>query len=175
MTFQQFYITLENHLPQSTGTERQQWVRTIIENDFDILELSSLIDQEPKIATRFLWMLTGIAMQQPQKLHAVLPALFEKSKHITHVDMQASFANYWRFCGVPPENEAEAIELLFHWLQSAQTNVTIKSRALFVLSDLVDIYPDLKNELRLSIEDQLDKNTKDFRSRALKILEKLNQ
>lgn len=173
MTFEQFYTTLENNLPKSTGTERQQWVQVIIENDFDILELSTLIDEEPKIATRFLWMLTGIAMQEPQKLHAVLPALFEKSKQVTHVDMQASFANYWRFCGVPKENEAEAIDLLFHWLQSADTNVTIKSRALFVLADLIKMYPDLKNELRLCIEDQLDKNTKDFDKRALKILQNI--
>jgi hypothetical protein len=174
MTFAQFYTELEHQLPQSTGADREKWAEVILENNFKILELSKLIESDTKVASRFLWLLTGLGMLHAPTLFQALPYLWEQSRHVTHVDMKKSFANYWRFCGVPAENEAEAIDLLFHWLQSAETNVTIKSRALFVLYDLTAKYPELKNELQLCIKDQLQKNTNDFDQRALKILRKLD-
>ncbi|MFT5513430.1 MAG: hypothetical protein ACI8SE_001837 [Bacteroidia bacterium] len=76
--------------------------------------------------------------------------------------------------GIPEKNEAKAINLLFSWLQSDSTNVTIKSRAILVLFALTKKYPDLKNELRLSISDQLYKYTEDFAKRSRKILDELS-
>ena len=50
----------------------------------------------------------------------------------------------------------------------------MKSRALFVLTKLVKKYPELKNELKLCLEDQMDKNTDSFRKRAMKELKLLS-
>ena len=77
--------------------------------------------------------------------------------------------------GVPPENEGRAIDLLFQWLLSADTNVTIKSRSLWVLLKLTKKYPELKNELKLCLQDQMDKYTNDFKKRATKILIEIEQ
>lgn len=167
-----FYRELEFSLPKSTEEQRQTWAATIIEQDLDLKELARLLFGEKKAATRFLWMLSGIGLLKKSKLFESLPDLFELSTELDP-EYQTAFANYWRIAGVPPENEGQAIDLSFQWLMDPGTTVTIKSRALFVLFKLTEKYPELKNELALCLEDQLDKHSKDFRKRVLKVLHEL--
>lgn len=171
-SYPDFYSELEFSLPKSTEEQRQNWAATIIEQDVDLKDLSRLLFCEKKVATRFLWMLSGIGMKKRSKLFEVLPYLLELSAELNPA-YQTAFANYWLIAGVPPENEAQAIDLSFHWLMDPGITVTIKSRALFVLFKLTEKYPELKNELALCLEDQLDKHSKDFRKRALKVLNQL--
>ncbi|MCB0838986.1 MAG: hypothetical protein KDD63_19745 [Bacteroidetes bacterium] len=173
INFAQFYNELEKSLPNSTFAERRIWASVIIETEFELRELSRLLMAERKIASRFAWLLSDIAIQSPEALFRELPFLFKLKDKITHINFKTSFASYWLICGIPPENEGEAIDLLFHWLQSPKINVTTKSRALFSLFNLTQKYPELKNELKICLEDQMDKNTKDFEKRAKKMLQKL--
>ena len=171
-SYADFYSELEYFLPKSTEEQRQTWAATIINQDLDLKDLSRLLFCEKKVATRFLWMLSGIGMKKSGKLFEVLPYLLELSTELNPA-YQTAFANYWLIAGVPPENEAQAIDLSFQWLMDPGITVTIKSRALFVLFKLREKYPELKNELILCLEDQMDKHSKDFRKRALKVLNEL--
>lgn len=171
-SYDDFYHELEYFLPKSTEEQRQTWAATIINQDLDLKDLSRLLFCEKKVATRFLWMLSGIGMKKSGKLFEVLPYLLELSTELNPA-YQTAFANYWLIAGVPPENEAQAIDLSFQWLMNPGITVTIKSRALFVLFKLAEKYPELKNELILCLEDQMDKHSKDFRKRALKVLNEL--
>jgi hypothetical protein len=171
-SYDDFYHELEYFLPKSTEEQRQTWAATIINQDLDLKDLSRLLFCEQKVATRFLWMLSGIGMKKSAKLFEVLPYLLELSTELNPA-YQTAFANYWLIAGVPPENEAQAIDLSFQWLMDPGITVTIKSRALFVLFRLTEKYPELKNELVLCLEDQIDKHSKDFRKRALKVLNEL--
>jgi hypothetical protein len=171
-SYRDFYRELKASLPKSTEGQRQVWAKIIIDQDIDLKELSRLLFCEKKVATRFLWMLSGIGIIKPTKLFGVLPFLLKLS-HELDPAYQTAFANYWLIAGVPAENEAQAIDLSFQWLMDPGITVTIKSRALFVLFNLTEKYPELKNELVLCLEDQLDKHSKDFRKRALKVLNEL--
>lgn len=171
-SYRDFYRELEASLPKSTEMQRQAWATIIINHDIDLKELSHLLFGEKKVATRFLWMLSGIGIIKPAKLVGVLPFLLELSGELDPA-YRTAFANYWLIAGVPPENEAQAIDLSFQWLMDAGVTVTIKSRALFVLFNLTEKYPEIKNELVLCLEDQMDKHSKDFRKRALKVLNEL--
>ncbi len=171
----EFYNELELSLPTSDAEQRRIWASAIIENEFDLKEFSKLLRSENKVATRFLWLLSEIGEKDPSRLFRELPFFFELSDEIKHLDFKTSFATYWLIAGVPLENEARAIDLLFGWLQSAHTNVTTKSRSLFVLFKLTNKYPELKNELKLCLEDQMEKNTNDFSKRARKVLKDLDR
>ena len=170
----EFYRELETSLAASNGGQRKMWATTIIENDIDIKKLSGLLKCEQKIATRFLWLLSDIGILNPDKLLAELPFLLNFCDHLNPV-YQASFASFWLYAGVPPENEGRAIDLLFQLLLSKNTGVTIKSRAVFVLLKLTKKYPELKNEFRICLEEQKDKHSNDFRKRAAKILIELHR
>jgi len=168
-----FYHKLETQLAVSTAAKRKIWSKVIIENNLDIKLLSNLLNCEKKIALRFSWLLSEIGMSFPNKLLIELPNLLTKSDQIIHFKFIESFATYWFLSGVPLENESKAIDLLFEWLSSAQTNITTKSRSLKVLFILSKKYPDLKNELILHLNGQIYKNGKGFEKRVLKILLKL--
>lgn len=170
----EFYKELESSLPKSTGQQRKMWAATIIEKNIDLKDLSRLLKFEQKIATRFLWLLSDIGIQDPGKLFSALPFLLEACEHLDNI-YKTSFASLWLIASVPPENEGKAIDLLFQWLLSTDINVTLKARSFLVLFNLTKKYPELKNELKLCLEDQLDKYTKDFRKRASKILIKLQE
>ena len=165
----EFYKELEVLLPTSTGAIRQAWVGAIIEKGIAIKDLSGLLHAEPKTATRFLWLLSEIGIANPDTLFRELPFLLEACQGLNPV-YKTSFANYWLIAGVPPENEGTATDMLFQWVVSPHINTTIKSRALLVLFNLTKKYPELKNELKLCLEDQMDRHSLDFKKRASKIL-----
>lgn len=167
------YEELELSLSKSTWHQRKNWAITIIKNDISIKDLSDLLKCDEKIVIRFLWMLSDVAILAPEKFLKELPYLLKCCKNF-HDNFKTSFASYWLYVGVPEENEAVAIDLLFGWITSANTNVTVKARSILVLKSLVQKYPELKNELKLCIENSLGKYSKDFDKRATKILTELN-
>jgi len=167
-------MELESSLPKSTVEKRKKWAATIIEKDMDIKDLSRLLTGEQKIATRYLWLLSEIGALNPDKLFNELPFLLDLCDRPGST-YQTSFALFWLIAGVPSENEGRAIDLLFQWVLSAETNVTIKSRSLLVLFKLTKKYPELKNELKLCLNDQMDKYTNDFKKRTTKILIEIEQ
>lgn len=174
MTTREIYQTLLSSLPSSMAVNRTQWARIIVEQDLDLLELSRLLLEDKKVATRFLWLLSDIGQLQPQKLAAILPHLFEIRKQV-QVDMAHAFTRYWFLCGIPPENEGEAVDMLFDWLLSPKTGVSIKVYAVHNLVQLALKYPDLKEEVKLAIETMLGKSTKPFDKCAEKDLRKLDE
>lgn len=117
-----------------------------------------------------MWLLTDIAEVDKKVLSDKLNYLFDFCLPLEHIRIEDSFPNYWRICGVPVDREAQYIDYLFKWMQSSESNVTAKSRSLFVLFELTKKYPELRNELKLILLDQLDINTEEFKKRANKIL-----
>jgi len=168
-----FYERLKSSLPSSSGAQRKVWAMYIIEKKISVRDLSCLLLLEYKIASRFLWLLTDIAELDKKALEKELVFLFDLCSPLDHIRIEASFANYWLICGVPIEKEAECIDWLFKWLQSPEMNVTTKSRSLFVLFNLTQKYPEMTNEFKLVLGDQLEINTNEFKKRAKKILLKL--
>ena len=169
-----FYKELESSLAASTGEQRRMWATTIIEEHIDIKQLAPLLRCEGKTATRFLWLLSDVGILNPERLRAELPFLLELCEREAPA-YTISFASYWHYAGVPVENESKAIDLLFQWLLSAGVSVTMKSRALWVLQKLAGKYPELRNELKLCLEEQMDKYSIEFKKRAGKILLELEE
>lgn len=169
-----FYAELKNLLPGSKATDRKKWVLRVIQEGIPIKDLAPLLDCGEPVTSRFLWLLSELGEIDTVRLRKALPDLMNLLDPHAKERYAATIANFWILAGVPDENEAEAIDLLFRWLRSINTNVTTKSRSMTVLLKLCQKYPDLKNELRLSIEDQVDKYTADFRKRSEKILSKLD-
>ncbi|MBL4706223.1 MAG: hypothetical protein JKY54_16975 [Flavobacteriales bacterium] len=173
MNTTQFYQDLEYSLPKSSASDRKIWAAKIIDDNIEVKNLCHLLLCKEDVASRFLWLLGELGEIQPTKLFPALPHLLTLNSGIYHIRTEASFAKFWLLCGIPLENEGVAIDLLFGWIQSPNCNVTTKSRSLFVLFKMTEKYPDLKNELRLCLEEQLHKNTMDFDKRAKKLLAKL--
>jgi len=74
---------------------------------------------------------------------------------------------------IPKKQQGKTVDFCFHFILSPEAPVALKALSLEILSRLMKQHPDLKNELKAAIEDQLPKTTVAFRSKANKILRKL--
>ena len=167
-----FHNELEALLLTSTAETRKKWAQAIIDNNVSLIELSSLLKRDKKIAIRFSWLLSEVGECEPEYLFKSMPKLFELRKEIDQFDFTQSFASYWRITGIPEENEAVAIDLLFGWIRNNTINSTIKSRAIFTLDKLTLKYPEIKHEFIQTINTVIDAHSKDFRKRVEKIITK---
>jgi hypothetical protein len=169
-----FLEELKSSLPKSSYEQRKMWAIYILEKNIDLKELAELLKYKKEIATKFLWMLSDIGILSPNRLLSELPYLLALCSTINK-DYKTYFASYWLYVGVPSENEGEAIDLLFKFIASPKTNITVKSRAALVLFNLTKKHTELKNEFRYSLKDQLNKYSKDFDKRITKILMQINE
>ena len=62
----------------------------------------------------------------------------------------------------------------FAFIEKPSTPVAIKAFALTTLFNLSKYYPEIKQELKLIIEDRMDNKTPAFKSRGKKILKQLS-
>lgn len=171
----EFTVFLSENMSRSSHADRQKWIKKVIDKRMSII---SLIDffliQNKNITNRFLWMLSDLGQISPPDLLEVLPYLLSKRHTIKIKNIEATFANYFLLVGVPLVNESEVIDLMFKWILSKDMNVTTKSRSIVVLDNLVKKYPELKNEFRLCLEDQLEKHTKSFDKKVRHIIISMN-
>lgn len=75
---------------------------------------------------------------------------------------------------IPPQWQGLVADLCFDYLASREPPAT-KAYALTVLANLAKEQPDLNQELRLVIEDQLPYATPSFKSRATRILQTMKK
>ncbi|MES2556275.1 MAG: hypothetical protein V4604_09000 [Bacteroidota bacterium] len=148
----------------------RKWARYISENNVDLKDLLCLLDEDRFTAMRFLWLTGGLVEFDPERVAPVIPCFFAKRQTINVPNYDRSLAKFFSFAGIPEEIEGEVTDALFQWILDPKVITTTKTFAVLALYNQTQKYPDLKNELRIVIEDQLDKNGVSFEKRAGKVL-----
>jgi len=168
-----FLEELVQLLPSSSGAQREVWAKTIVAQQIGLPTLAVLLDEEQKVASRFLWLLSDLGNVNPDCLRLHLPYLLQLSETVVHVNLKQSMASYWLIAGVPEQNEGIALDWLLQWLRSPNVNATTKSRSLKVLVKLVQKHPAIQPEVLLALEGQLEHKSSSFRKLAMKTLHTL--
>jgi len=167
------YEELLAKLATSDSADRRNWGRLIAEQDVEMEALAPLLFAERNTAYRFSWLLSDIGLADPEKLFSILSYAFEKRYETGISDFEQQFVKYWRIAGIPEQHKGKAIDLMFNLLADPKVGTHIKSVSAEVLHNLANEYPELGNELRLCLQQELDKNTNAFRKKAEGILRKL--
>lgn len=152
---------------------RKKWAQYIIDNNIPLLELVPLIDFEHPVGMRFSWIIGELCSLKPTIVFPVISYLFLKSDSIQIKNFDRSLAKMFALVGVPGEIEGMAIDQLFKWLTDPKITVSTKHFALWALENQLKKHPDLKNELKIVLEEQLHKNTAAFAKLVTKTLKKL--
>jgi hypothetical protein len=71
----EFYNELESSLTKSTFEQRKKWATILIEKKIVIKSLCGLLKGEQKTAIRLLWLLSDVAILNPNCLFIELPFL----------------------------------------------------------------------------------------------------
>jgi hypothetical protein len=148
------------------------WGKHIVQNDIALMDIVAVIHAEKKIATRFSWMLGGIAEMDPQRVFPVVTYLFSHRHEITIEHFERSLAKFFSLAGLPEEIEGEAVEALFQWLADHNATISTRFYAMIALDKFCRKQPELRHELRLILEEIAAHSTNSLHKKALEILGK---
>lgn len=151
----------------------RKWARFIAENDIDLNDLLSLLDEDRFTAMRFLWLTGGLVEFNPERVAPVVASFFSKRHTVNVPNYDRSLAKFCWLAGIPEVIEGEVTDALFQWILDPKISTSTKSFAVLALYKQTQKYPELTNELQIVIEDQLHKNGSSFEKRAGKILLKI--
>jgi len=76
---------------------------------------------------------------------------------------------------IPEKDQGILADLCFGWLAIESTPVAVKVHCMQILANIAVEYPELKSEIIMIIEDQMDLNSAGFRSRGKQILKSLKK
>lgn len=157
---------------KSDGSEAniRKWVRYIIDHNIALHTLYSVLDAEKTVSMRFTWLIGGLCEQAPGIVSLSVAYFYSKRNDVVFANYDRSLAKMFWLAGVPLEIEGEAIDDMFRWLMGANITVSTKTYSMFALHNLTAKYPELKNELKICVEDQLGKNTTNFDKGLRKVL-----
>lgn len=160
-------------LADSSGAERKNWIEYIINHNILLKDLVEILYRDNKTAMKFSWIVGSLCELDSTRVFPVVNQIFNNRNKIKIPNFDRTIAKIFYLVEIPQEIEGEAVTVMFNWLLNPKIIVSTKNYSLFALYNLSEKYSDLKVELKEVIEDQLDKNSNDFKKRATKILLKL--
>ena len=128
-----------------------------------------------RLNQRAAWVVNFCAEAHPELFEPYLGEMIANLRKDVHDAVKRNTVRMLQNYEVPDECIGELADCCFEFLGSNDTAIAIKVFSMTVLSNIVERYPELKNELKVLIEDQLPYGSAGFKSRGRKILLKLEK
>lgn len=134
-----------------------------------------MVGKDPDLAKRAAWVFSHCADEYPHlvKPH-IKPIVNNLFKTQEDAVKRASVRNL-QFTDIPESMWGKTVEIGFDFLQSHTEPIAVKVFAMTMLYNLSNAIPEIKQELKIIIEDQIPLSTAGFQNRGTKILAKLNR
>ncbi|MEO6686437.1 MAG: hypothetical protein ABIN24_10740 [Dyadobacter sp.] len=146
-----------------------------VSSDENFKELiDCFLSKDIRVAQRAAWSVSWAAQKKPEIVEPYIGILVDQLKRKdVHNAVIRNSLRILEDLIIPETFHGEVMDSCFKFLQKRETAIAIKAFALTVLFNLSKTYPDIKNELRLIIEENMDYETAAYRSRGKKILARL--
>lgn len=133
--------------------------------------LTIFLKGEYRLTQRASWALTICCDKHPELITPHLKSLINYlSQKNLHNAVIRNSLRILQFQKIPKSLQAKIINLCFDFLLDKKQPVAIKVFAMTILGNLTVEHPEIKNELRIAIEDQMPYESAGFKARAGKIL-----
>ena len=144
------------------------------QEEFDkVIEL--FLDQNNKVSSRAAWLLSHCVDNHSWLIDKHIEAIILNLKKKTNDAVKRNTLRVLQFKEIPEDLHGQTAELCFNFLNSGREPIAVKAHAMTILFNIVKIYPELKDELKVSIEDQFPFGSAGFKSRGKKILKALEK
>jgi hypothetical protein len=137
--------------------------------------MKCFMSDEYRLAQRAAWSVSWAAKKKPEMvkpyIRTLVAALEKKGVH------DAVIRNSLRVLEeveIPKAFHGRVMNTCFGFVENPNAAVAFKAFSLAILGKLMKFYPEIKQELKLVIEDNWDNETPAFRSRGRRILKSLN-
>ena len=143
----------------------------------DNILLGELVDlvttKDKKISNRAAWVLSKCADRNIKLITPYLKPLINNLTLSSDDGVKRNTLRVLQDIEVPEEYYGILADQCFKFLGSNKEAIAIKVFAMTVLSNICKEVPELKNELRIIIEDQMPYGSAGFKSRAKKVIKNL--
>ncbi|MCF2444541.1 hypothetical protein L0657_11285 [Dyadobacter sp. CY345] len=146
-----------------------------VSSDKNFKELiDCFLSMDMRVAQRAAWSVSWAAEKCPEMVQPYVGILVDQLKRKdVHNAVIRNSLRILENLDIPEKFHGEVMDACFQFLQNRETAIAIKAFALTVLFNLSKIYPDIKNELRMIIKENMEYETAAYRSRGKKILARL--
>jgi hypothetical protein len=141
---------------------------------FDEL-MTLFLGNEYRVTQRAAWVVSHCADEYPFLLQKHIKPMILNLQNDVNDSVKRNTVRALRDIEIPKDLHGITTEICFSLLKSGKEPVAIKIHAMVILQNIVKIYPELKDELKLSIEEQLPYGSAGFKNRGNKVLKSLDK
>ena len=137
--------------------------------------MQCFLSNEYRLAQRAAWSVSWSVQKKPEFIQPYIKDLITQlPRKDVHDAVIRNSVRVLQKINIPEAFHADLMNNCFAFIESNTTPVAIKAFSLTTLFNISKTYPEIKNELKLIIEERLNHETAAFKSRGKKILKKLN-
>lgn len=125
------------------------------------------------ISQRAAWAVSYCAEAYPELVFPYLEKMLDNLSRPVHDSVKRNTIRTFQDIDIPEELQGKAADICFNFLCDKDETIGTKVFSMTVLHNLCKQHPDLKNELRTAIEEQMPYASAGFKSRGKKILKEL--
>ncbi len=132
------------------------------------------LNDEYRVVQRAAWPLSYAVIGHPELIQKHFGKLLKNLRKPGVLDaVKRNTVRLLQYVAIPQKYHGEVMDTCFSYINAPKEPVAIKAFSLTILQHLSLQYPEIKNELRLVIEERWDHETVAFKTRAKKILKDL--
>ena len=135
--------------------------------------MQAFFGKDKTLVQRASWSASKAYDLKPELFDVYLLQLITCLEKPIHGSVRRNSLRIMQSMAVPEEYQSQLIDTLFELLSDPKEESAVKAFAMTVAYNVVKQYPELGQELKIIIEDQLPYATPSFKSRAKRIINKL--
>jgi len=164
-------------LKEHTKENCMRIVRWIGDSEERFAQLVDLfINEEYRVVQRAAWPLSYVLQDHPELAKKHLPVLLDNLDNpAVGSAAKRNTIRALQTVPIPEKYHGVVMNHCFNYISSPTEKPAVKAFSLTVLENLSKIYPDIKGELKMIIEDAMPNETAAFISRAKKILARMSK
>lgn len=128
-----------------------------------------------RLNQRAAWPVGILGESQPSLMLSYMEQMIAHLKSPKHDAVLRNTVRLWQNMDIPEEWQGEVFELCFGFITNPTTPIAIKAFSMTVCENICKNYPELRDELVLAIEDQMEFGSPGVKSRGQKLLKKLKK
>jgi len=138
--------------------------------------MQCFLSNEYRLAQRAAWSVSWAAKKKPELIQPYIKDLVAQlPRKDVHDAVIRNSVRIFQQIEIPESLHGELMNNCFGFIESPSTPIAIKAFSLTTLFNLSKFYPEIKNELKLIIEERWNHETAAFRSRGRTILKEMDK
>ncbi len=137
--------------------------------------MQCFFSEEKRLCQRASWVLSHCAERYPHLIVPHLKAMIAQLKKPIHVTVKRNTVRILQLIHIPEDLQGELVNICFDFLLDPKEAIAVQAFSMTVLYNITLKEPELKEELRVVIEEIMPHGSAGIRSRGRKILKALTK